>query len=148
MATKYCEKHDIWYDYKEGGCPECMKIPRIAADIVSTVVVGTIGGLILGGKKIHEKLKESETSSGNKSDSSGCYIATACYGSYDCPQVLTFRNFRDTYLAQTMLGKMFIKIYYALSPKIAERLKNKNRINAFIRIHLLDRIYQSLRKKF
>ena len=25
----------------------------------------------------------------------GCYIATCVYGSYDCPQVLTLRRFRD-----------------------------------------------------
>jgi hypothetical protein len=83
-----------------------------------------------------------------ESSSGSCYIATACYGSYDCPQVLTFRNFRDTYLAQTILGKVFIKIYYALSPKIADWLKNKCRINAFIRINILDRIYELLRGKF
>jgi hypothetical protein len=28
------------------------------------------------------------------------YIATACYGSYDCTQVVTFRHFRDEYLSR------------------------------------------------
>jgi hypothetical protein len=64
--------------------------------------------------------------------------------SYDCIQVLTFRNFRDTYLAQTTIGKIFIKIYYTLSPSIAEFLKNKYRINTFIRVNILDRIYALL----
>ena len=32
---------------------------------------------------------------------SGCYIATAVYGSYDCPQVWTLRRYRDYTLAET-----------------------------------------------
>lgn len=31
----------------------------------------------------------------------GCYVATAVYGSYDCPQVWTLRRFRDNTLAAT-----------------------------------------------
>jgi len=85
--------------------------------------------------------QESESNSGN------CYIATVCYGSYNCPQVITFRNFRDTYLNKTFSGRTFIKIYYALSPLIADWLKNKNRINAFIRVNILERIYNLLKRK-
>lgn len=46
----------------------------------------------------------------------GCYIATAVYGSYDCPQVWTLRRFRDHTLAKTWYGRSFIRIYYAVSP--------------------------------
>ena len=79
---------------------------------------------------------------------SGCFIATACYGSYDCTQVLTFRHFRDEYLSQTIAGRMFIRTYYALSPSIAKWLENKHRINTFIRKNFLDAIYDSLKKKY
>ena len=48
--------------------------------------------------------------------SGGCYIATAVYGSYDCPQVWTLRRYRDMSLAKNFYGRAFIKIYYALSP--------------------------------
>jgi hypothetical protein len=47
---------------------------------------------------------------------SGCYIATAVYGSYDCPQVWTLRRFRDNTLAETWYGRAFIRTYYAISP--------------------------------
>lgn len=47
---------------------------------------------------------------------SGCYIATAVYGSYDCPQVWTLRRYRDLYLAKTWYGREFIRIYYKVSP--------------------------------
>ena len=46
----------------------------------------------------------------------GCYVATAVYGSYDCPEVWTLRRFRDNVLAKTWYGRLFIKLYYAISP--------------------------------
>lgn len=55
-----------------------------------------------------------------KSSSSGCYVATAVYGSYDCPEVWTLRRFRDFTLAETWYGRAFIKTYYAISPTLVE----------------------------
>ena len=46
----------------------------------------------------------------------GCYVATAVYGSYDCPEVWTLRRFRDNVLARTWYGRLFIRLYYAISP--------------------------------
>ena len=50
----------------------------------------------------------------------GCYIATAVYGSYDCPEVWTLRRFRDFTLAESWYGRAFIKIYYAVSPTLVK----------------------------
>lgn len=52
--------------------------------------------------------------------SSGCYVATAVYGSYDCPQVWTLRRYRDFALAETWHGRAFIHLYYAVSPTIVK----------------------------
>lgn len=52
--------------------------------------------------------------------SSGCYIATAVYGSYDCPEVWTLRRFRDYTLSETWYGRSFIKFYYTISPTIVK----------------------------
>lgn len=52
--------------------------------------------------------------------SSGCFIATAVYGSYDCPQVWTLRRFRDDILAETWYGRSFIRSYYAISPTLVK----------------------------
>lgn len=52
--------------------------------------------------------------------SSGCYVATAVYGSYDCPQVWTLRRYRDYKLAETWHGRLFIHAYYAISPTIVK----------------------------
>lgn len=49
-----------------------------------------------------------------------CYVATAVYGSYDCPQVWTLRRFRDYTLAETWYGRAFIRTYYAISPTLVK----------------------------
>ncbi len=51
----------------------------------------------------------------------GCYIATAVYGSYDCPQVWMLRRYRDLRLANRLWGRLFIRAYYAASPALVER---------------------------
>ena len=48
----------------------------------------------------------------------GCYIATAIYGSYDCPEVWTLRRYRDNVLDHTWYGRLFIRIYYSISPTL------------------------------
>lgn len=65
---------------------------------------------------------DSTGSSGSNSTSSsgGCYVATAVYGSYDCPQVWTLRRYRDYTLAETWYGRAFIKTYYAISPTLVK----------------------------
>lgn len=50
----------------------------------------------------------------------GCYVATAVYGSYDCPQVWTLRRYRDFELAKTWHGRLFVRLYYAVSPTLVK----------------------------
>jgi TPR repeat protein len=52
--------------------------------------------------------------------SGGCYIATAVYGSYNCPQVWTLRRYRDNSLARTSRGRALIRVYYAISPSLVK----------------------------
>lgn len=56
----------------------------------------------------------------NKEKTGGCYVATCVYGSYDCPPVWTLRRFRDNTLSQNLFGRMFIRMYYAVSPTIVK----------------------------
>ena len=55
-----------------------------------------------------------------KKQSSGCYIATAVYGSYDCPEVWTLRRYRDNVLDNSWYGRLFIRCYYAVSPTLVK----------------------------
>ncbi|MGN9235492.1 CFI-box-CTERM domain-containing protein [Atopobiaceae bacterium HCP3S3_D6] len=70
----------------------------------------------------HGKIKEIDPSyeipSRPVPQSNGCYVATAVYGSYDCPQVWTLRRYRDFTLAETWYGRAFIRTYYAISPTL------------------------------
>ena len=60
-------------------------------------------------------------SSGGGGSGGGCYVATAVYGSYDCPEVWVLRRFRDFTLASSALGRGFIRVYYAVSPGLVKR---------------------------
>lgn len=68
----------------------------------------------------------------------GCYIATAVYGSYDCPEVWVLRRYRDNHLNKTILGRMFIRIYYATSPIVVRIFSKQKWFNRLWRI-ILDR---------
>lgn len=75
----------------------------------------------------HKKIKELDANyviPERPQQSGGCYVATCVYGSYDCPQVWTLRRFRDNTLAKTILGRAFIRTYYAVSPTIVKWLGN------------------------
>jgi hypothetical protein len=58
--------------------------------------------------------------------SGGCYVATAVYGSYDCPQVWTLRRYRDFTLAGSLFGRAFIRTYYAVSPTLVKWFGDTN----------------------
>jgi ankyrin repeat protein/Tfp pilus assembly protein PilF len=89
----------------------------------------------------------SSISTSSTRSSGGCYIATAVYKSYDAPEVLCLRRFRDEILSASILGRLFIRLYYLFSPAIAEKLKRTRRINIFTR-KILDKIVVKLNKKF
>jgi len=61
-----------------------------------------------------------------RSANQGCYIATAVYGSYDCPQVWTLRRYRDFSLAKSWFGRLFVHAYYAVSPTLVKWFGNTN----------------------
>lgn len=63
----------------------------------------------------------------------GCYVATMVYGSYEHPQVLILREFRDNFLASYLLGRLFIKFYYKYSPQWVAMLRDNDRINSIIK---------------
>ena len=73
----------------------------------------------------------------------GCYVATAVYGSYDCPEVWTLRRYRDFKLAKTWHGRTFIRIYYAVSPTLVELFGHTKWFKELWRVKL-DRMVSEL----
>lgn len=82
--------------------------------------------------------------SGGSQKTGGCYIATAVYGSYDCPEVWTLRRFRDDNLARTKAGRLFIRVYYAVSPTLVRWFGSTRVFNHFWR-KILDKMVSKLK---
>ncbi len=75
------------------------------------------------------------------SASSRCFIATAAYGSDMEPDVLLLRKFRDEKLLATETGKDLVEAYYALSPPIADAIREHESLRAITRALLRPVIY-------
>ena len=84
----------------------------------------------------------------NKSKKSGCFIATAVYGSYSAPEVIILKKFRDGFLQPSIIGKRFIKLYYFLSPSIAKFISNKSKIKIIVRKSVLSPFVKFIETKF
>lgn len=76
----------------------------------------------------------------------GCYVATCVYGSYDCPEVWTLRRFRDYDLAERWYGRVFIHMYYTVSPTIVKWFGNTEWFKKMWR-GTLDKIVIKLQRK-
>lgn len=71
-----------------------------------------------------ENLRAKLQANFSENKTGGCYVATAVYGSYDCPEVWTLRRYRDNTLAETWYGRAFIRTYYAISPTLVKWFGN------------------------
>ena len=78
--------------------------------------------------------------------SDGCYIATAVYGTYDCPELWVLRRFRDYGLRKSIIGTAFVQFYYAVSPRLVRRFRNAERINRVSK-SVLDLLVRQLKKR-
>ena len=72
-----------------------------------------------------------------EAEKSGCFIATAAYGSQMEPQVQLLREFRDRVLAGTRLGQAFISLYYEKSPPLARYIAEHDHLRLLVRWALL-----------
>lgn len=80
------------------------------------------------------------------SDGGGCYIATCVYGSYEAPEVRLLRRYRDEFLKPKAAGRLFIRIYYAVSPWLVRRFGGNRLFRKFWKTYL-DKRVERLRKK-
>jgi hypothetical protein len=90
------------------------------------------------GENVYRRIEEWAIANGAQKQG-GCYVATAVYGSYDCPQVWVLRRYRDNWLNGSLFGRIFIKCYYAISPTL---------IRAFGKRQWFNRISKAMLDKF
>jgi hypothetical protein len=67
---------------------------------------------------------------------SGCFIATAAYGTPLAPELKYLRAFRDQYLLKRRWGQWFVKQYYRYSPPVADWIRGREDVRALVRILL------------
>jgi len=60
----------------------------------------------------------------NSENGSWCFIATATMGSYDHPEVMELRRFRDNWLLKKTWGRTFTKYYYRYGSYLAKFIEN------------------------
>lgn len=78
-------------------------------------------------KNMMERItRESESRKSENTTSKGgrCFIATAAMGSYDHPQVIELRHFRDEWILQKQWGNSFVNWYYHYGAIAAKKIEN------------------------
>ena len=71
---------------------------------------------------------------------SGCFMATAAFGSKFEKHVQLLRRFRDLYLMPFKIGRAFVKSYYKYSPPVAEVIADHDILRAIVRWSLIPLI--------
>jgi polyhydroxybutyrate depolymerase len=68
----------------------------------------------------------------------GCFIATAAYGTSTAEQLDVLREFRDGVLLESTVGSQLVDLYYQLSPPIADFISEHDVLRTLVRELLVD----------
>jgi len=74
--------------------------------------------------------------------SGGCFIATAVYGSYSNERVIALRNLRDNILVTNCFGRIFIKLYYLVSPKLSGFIGNRMLLQRLLKNFVFEPLFK------
>ena len=117
----------------------CQAVVAISAADTYTVFMNQNGLVAMVGNNMSGRLSDERFGPASaekifeEQSTGGCYVATCVYGSYDCPEVWTLRRFRDDTLQQSWIGRRFIDVYYAVSPRLVERFGNTRWFNKLLK---------------
>jgi hypothetical protein len=74
---------------------------------------------------------------------SGCFIATAAYGTPMVKDIQILREFRDEYLLTSPPGQALVKIYYRVSPPVANFITEHPGLKPIVRAGLIPAVAAS-----
>jgi hypothetical protein len=73
----------------------------------------------------------------------GCFIATAAYGTPMAEEIQILRDFRDQYLVTNPVGEALVEFYYRVSPPIAEFITEHPSLRPMVRAGLMPAVAMS-----
>ncbi len=145
-------KYDLqngWTDYS-GDYPANVQLSSDGKSILLRLVDGGAGdsdgvanGVIVdpsGPGAVIAAASNPVASAASSGGGSGCFIATAAFGSQLEKHVQILRNFRDFYLLKSKAGTAFVRTYYKYSPPIADVIAKNTALRAVVRVGLMPLI--------
>lgn len=122
-----------WYDYSEHTTfnDDGQSITLEVKDGGFGDSDGLANGIIVDPGGIASVGDSSYTSLG--SNTVGCFIATAAFGSKFEQHVQLLRRFRDLYLIPNSIGRAFVRIYYRYSPPMADFIAKHDILRTMVR---------------
>lgn len=111
------------------------------------VVLGNPGlpaGLDPEGRVAYVAIREDDGQKKDDDDCSGvcdCFIATAAWGSWMDPHVVSLRAFRDEVLMRSPQGRAFVAFYYRHSPPLAAFIGERESLRAAARALLAPVVF-------
>lgn len=89
-----------------------------------------------GLKEAKEAVEELALKHGLTIKSGPCFVATAVFEDANAPEVVALRHWRDTRLVQSLVGRIFVRVYAVLGPRLAHLPQRSLRLRALLRILL------------
>jgi chitinase len=132
-----------WYDYSEhttfneDGQSVTLEVKDGGygdSDGVANGVIVDPGGIAASGGSSYT------VTGASSGGGSGCFIATAAFGSKFEKHVRLLRRFRDLYLMPFKIGRTFVKTYYRYSPPVAEFIADHDILRSIVRWSLIPLI--------
>lgn len=99
-----------------------------------------------------DKMDENDTADSNEDEDnfiaqSDCFVASAAYRDRHHPDVVLLRQFRETVLRNSVLGRRFIRFYWWIGPKLARPVYRHPTLRLISRL-ILSSIVKHISRKY
>jgi len=85
-----------------------------------------------------------EQQEGQEEDSQ-CFVVTAVYGTPLAREVNTMRLFRDDFLLEFSLGRLFVNTYYRIGPPLARYISGHFYLRRLLRTFILGPVVKAVK---